>query len=324
MADHENNPLRSVQEARSYLEKLRQTIRYIDISDCLLEKGQFRCDVNISIRPEGAKKFGNRAEIKNMSSFRFIADALEYEIGRQKEIIESGGEIHQETRLFDEVKKVTMPMRSKEDAPDYRYFPDPDLLEVEIDDDFIRSIENNMPELPDQKLKRIIGEYKIPRYDALILTRDKEMSDFFSKCASVCDDKKKLSNWIIKELFRLLNDSSLSISECPVQTGDFSDLVNLISRGEITEIIARTVLEEMFRTGEEPDRIIKSKRLKPIADDDVLKKILNEVFSENRDAVEQLKAGETKPIDFLMGQVMRKTKGKADPQKVRKMIKDLI
>ncbi len=320
VGDHERNPLRSIKEARTYLEKMRQTLKYIDISDCLLEKGQFRCDVNISLRPKGVKKFGNRAEIKNMASFRFIMDALEYEIKRQSEILNEGGQIKQETRLFDEEKRITLPMRSKEDAPDYRYFPDPDLVEIEIDQEFIQKIENIMPELPDQKLARIIKEFGIPKNDALILTRDKNVSEYFGACAPLCQDRKRLSKWIIKELFKLLNAASLPIEECRVNPKDFSLLINLIAKGDITEPIGRYILEEMFKTGGNPDSIIDEKDLRPIADDEPLRKILDEVIAEHTGAVEKITSGETKPVDFLIGQVMKKTKGKADPKKVRELI----
>ena len=191
VTDHERNPLHSVQEARSYLEKLRQILRYIEISDCSIEKGQFRCDVNISLRPKGSKTFGYRAEIKNMASFKFIMDALEYEIRRQSEILLSGKEMTQETRLYDEAKRVTMPMRSKEDAPDYRYFPDPDLVEVELDEDFIDRVRKRMPELPDQKIHRLMEEFDVPRDEALILTKEKAVSDYFTTCALSCAERKK-------------------------------------------------------------------------------------------------------------------------------------
>jgi aspartyl-tRNA(Asn)/glutamyl-tRNA(Gln) amidotransferase subunit B len=320
VTDHENNPMHSLQEARTYLEKLRQILRYIEISECMMEKGQFRCDVNISIRPRGSLEFGNRTEIKNMSSFRFILEALEYEIKRQKEIIESGGIITQETRLFDEAKKITLPMRSKEDAPDYRYFPDPDLLEVKLDQDFIGQLEKEMPELPDQQLERIICQYGITRSDAVILTKDKAVSEYFTACAMICEDKKKLGNWIIKELFKLLNDSSVAITACPVKPKDFVRLIELVSKGEITEAIGRTVLAEMFVTGKGADSVIDEKGLKTIDDDDVLKKAVEETIAENPEAASQIKAGDTKPVDFILGRVMRKTKGKADPKKVRELI----
>jgi aspartyl-tRNA(Asn)/glutamyl-tRNA(Gln) amidotransferase subunit B len=320
VGDHERNPLRSIKEAHSYLEKMRQILKYIGVSDCNIEKGQLRCDVNISIRANGAQDFGNRSEIKNMASFRFIMDALEYEIKRQVEILSSGAQVQQETRLFDEQKKITLPMRSKEDAPDYRYFPDPDLVEIEIDQEFIKRIENSMPELPDQRVNRIISEYKLPKKDALVLTKDRGVSDFFSACAPLCRDKKKLSHLIIKELFRLLNESSLSMDKCPIPPKDFSQLVNLIAKGHITDSIGRTVLDEMFKTGASPDSIIDEKGLTPILDADLLGQILNETMADYPDVVTKIKQGETNPIDFLIGQVMKKTKGKADPKKVKELL----
>ncbi len=324
VCDHERNPLRSVQEARTYLEKLKQILKYIGISDCMQEKGQLRCDVNVSIRPKGSSDFGDRAEIKNMSSFRFIMDAIEYEIERQKEVLESGGRVDQETRLFDEALKITLPMRSKENAPDYRYFPDPDLVDVEIDEPFVLELKKRIPELPDQKLSRIIEQYRIPKTDAMILTKDKDVSDFFGECAPLCVDVRKMSHWIIKELFRLLNDSSIGIRECKVRPEDFSELINLISGGEVTERIARTVLEEMFQACESPKSIIARKGLKAIDDDESLLHMVEDVMRENPETVEQILAGETKPIDFLVGQVMKKTRGKANAGKVKGMIQEKV
>ncbi len=324
VADHERNPLRSVPETRTYLEKMKQTLKYIGISDCMLEKGQFRCDVNISLRPRGSQEFGNRAEIKNMSSFRYIMDALRYEIKRQSEILRSGGKPSQETRLFDEGKKITLPMRSKEDAPDYRYFPDPDLVDVEIGQGLIQEIMADMPELPDQRVNRIILEYDIPKVDALILTKDRDVCDFFESCASYCEDRKKLSAWITKDLFALLNNASMPMARCTISAKDFSILINLLSKGDITDAIGRTVLEEMFETAEGPDAIIESKGLRPIQDADTLGRVLHEVVAENADVVERIKEGMTGPIDFLIGQVMRKTKGKADPKKVRELIEVML
>lgn len=320
VTDHERNPMRSLKEAKTYLEKLRQTLKYIEISECAMEKGQLRCDVNISIRKKGEHAFGNRTEIKNMSSFRFIMDALEYEIKRQKNILESGKKVAQETRLFDEAKKITLLMRSKEDAPDYRYFPDPDLLEVELDEDYINRIRESMPELPDQKLELIIKKYKIPKNDAITLTKDKSVSEYFLECVATCEDNRKLCNWIINDLFKYINEASISISDCPVKPESMSMLINLITGGELTEVIGKKVLSEMFKTGLKPDKIIEEKDLKPVADDSYIDSIVDEVEGENPEAVSQIKAGETKPIDFLMGQVMRKTKGKANPKNVRDKI----
>jgi aspartyl-tRNA(Asn)/glutamyl-tRNA(Gln) amidotransferase subunit B len=320
VTDHERNPVRSVQEARNYLEKLRQILRYIEISDCSIEKGQFRCDVNISLRPKGAKAFGNRAEIKNMASFKFIMDALEYEIKRQSEILESGGVMTQETRLYDEGKRVTLPMRSKEDAPDYRYFPDPDLVEVELDEDFIDRIKKKMPELPDQKIRRLMEEFDVPRDEVLILTKEKAVSDYFTSCAVSCEDRKRLSRWIIKDLFKLLNKACLSMDRCPVQPEHFSNLVNLIAKGAVTERMARTILEEMFEKGVSPDTVIERKGLKPIQDSGALEKVVEEVLAQNPEATAKIKGGNKKPVDFLIGQVMKKTHGTADPATLAKLI----
>jgi aspartyl-tRNA(Asn)/glutamyl-tRNA(Gln) amidotransferase subunit B len=322
--DHENNPIRSITEARAYLEKLRQTLRYIEISECMLERGQFRCDVNISVRTKGSVELGNRAEIKNMSSYKFIMDALEYEKKRQIDILESGGRVDQETRLFDEANGITLPMRSKEDAPDYRYFPDPDLLEVQIDQELIDKIQKEMPDLPDQQMKMIISDFGITKNDAIILTRDKAVSEYFRLCASLCEDKKRLANWIIKELFKLLNEASCTIDRCPIIPDDFARLINLISSCEITEPIGRTVLGEMFKTGTDPETIIDKKGLKTISDDKILKAILEEIIAKNPEAVNKIKAGESRPVDFLMGKVMKKTKGKADPKKIKKMIREIL
>ena len=324
VTDHERNPMRSTQEARAYLEKLRQILKYIEISDCAIEQGQFRCDVNISIRPKGSPQFGNRAEIKNMASFRFIMNALDYEIKRQREILETGGKIQQETRLFDEQKKITLPMRSKEDAPDYRYFPDPDLVEVEIDHEFIKKVQEGVPELPDQKIRRIIEEFGIPRNDALVLTKDRRVSEYFEECTSHCEDRKKLGTWMTKDLFKLLNETSLPIEECPITPSDFSALINLLSKGEITDQIGRTVLEEMFKTGKKAEAIIDEKGLRPIQDLGELERILGEAMRENPDAVNQVMEGNPKPIGFLIGQVMKMTGGMADPKKVGELLREKL
>ncbi|MBN2091388.1 Asp-tRNA(Asn)/Glu-tRNA(Gln) amidotransferase subunit GatB [candidate division KSB1 bacterium] len=320
VGDHLRNPLRSIEQARMYLEKLRQTLRYIEISECIIEKGQFRCDVNISLRPKGSKNFGNRTEIKNMASFRFITEALEYEIKRQTEILDSGGEVLQETRLFDEQKKITLPMRSKENAPDYRYFPDPDLIEVELESEFIEKIRATLPELPDQKLKRFIDEYGIPRNDAIILTRDKNVADYFIEGSKFASDQKKYLRWILKELFKLLNEANVSINDCKIPPRDFAELINFITKNQITEPVGRDVLSEMFQTGRQPGLIIKEKGLQIIQDDSAIQKIIDEIFAKNPEPVALVQAGQLKTLEFLIGQVMRETKGKASPNKVREMM----
>jgi aspartyl-tRNA(Asn)/glutamyl-tRNA(Gln) amidotransferase subunit B len=320
VTDHEKNPIRSTREARAYLEKLRQTLRYIDISDCNMEKGQLRCDVNISLRPKGSQAYGNRAEIKNMASFKFIIEALEFEFKRQREIVENGGDIPQETRLFDEAKRATFPMRSKEDAPDYRYFPDPDLMDIELSEEFVDKIREKMPELPDQSVDRLIEQYDLPKEDALILTRDKRVADYFSACALVAEDRKRLGRWIVKDLFRLLKKASLSIDKCPVPPEEFSGLVNVIARGEITEKMGRQVLDEMFERRVPAESVIAEKGLKPIQDAEDLDRFVDEVIAENPQVIAKIKEGSTKPVDYLIGRIMKKTHGKADPKKLAKLI----
>ncbi|MBN1106481.1 MAG: Asp-tRNA(Asn)/Glu-tRNA(Gln) amidotransferase subunit GatB [Deltaproteobacteria bacterium] len=324
VGDHERNPLRSLQEARTYLEKLRQIIRYIEVSDCIIEKGQFRSDVNISLRKKGARDFGHRAEIKNMTSFRFISDALEYEIKRQSEILRSGGVVLQETRLFDEQRKVTVPMRSKEDAPDYRYFPDPDLVEVEAGRDLINRIRETLPEMPDQKVLRLTGEYGIPRDDILILTRERETSDYFAACAPQCRDTVRLGRWIIRDLFNLLNEKHMTIVDCPVGPGDFSELINLLDQGAITDPMARSMLKEMFDRRCTPESLLTDSAYRPIKDPHVLEKYAEEVLAEHPEAVSKIRNGAMEPVNFLVGQVMRKTKGKADAKKVRSLIQEKL
>ena len=255
-----------------------------------------------------------------MASFRFITDALEYEVKRQQAVLQSAKSLSQETRLFDEGKRITLPMRSKEDAPDYRYFPDPDLVELEIDQVFVEEIQEVLPELPDQKIDRISGDYGIPKKDVLVLTKDKAVSDFFEKCAVYCDDRKRLCNWIIKDLFKLLKEASVSTTKCPVSPKDFSVLINMISKGDITDQIGRTVLEIMFETGQQPKAIVEEQGLRSIQDTGLLEDVLDTVIAENADIAVQIKEGETKPIDFLIGQVMRKTSRKANPIRVRELI----
>jgi aspartyl-tRNA(Asn)/glutamyl-tRNA(Gln) amidotransferase subunit B len=324
VGDHERNPIRSIQEARTYLEKLRQTLRYIGVSDCTIEKGQFRCDVNVSLRPRGVRGFGPRAEIKNMGSFRFIADALEYEVKRQSEILESGREITQETRLFDEQRKITLPMRSKENAPDYRYFPDPDLVEVVVDEELIGRIRGSLPELPDQKVIRLTEEYGIPREDVLILTREREISDFFLACATLCRDRNRLSRWTIRDLFKLLKETRRSISDCPLSPKAFAELINLLEEGKVTDSMGRSMLKKMFDQGCGPGEILGKEDTGPIRDADTLLAMVEDVVDGHPEAVAKIGKGMMEPVNFLVGQVMRKTRGKADPKRVRDLIQQKL
>jgi len=320
VADHTKDPLTSVADARTYLEKMRQVLRYAGVSDCGMEKGQFRCDVNVSLRPKGTLEFGDRAEVKNMSSFRFVTEALEYEIQRQSDLLRSGNPVLQETRLFDEQRKVTLPMRSKEDAPDYRYFPDPDLVEVQIDPEVVSRLRESMPELPDDRSTRLVRDHALPLQEALLLTRDRAVSDFFDRCAVSSRDVTRLSRWIIKDLFKLLKESSLEMDACPFGPEAFAALINSVSSGEITEQAGRTVLEEMFKAGRDPGDIIEEKGLRSIRDDQALESVVSEVLSENPGVVDKIKSGHPEPVNFLVGQVMKKTAGRADAGRVRELL----
>jgi aspartyl-tRNA(Asn)/glutamyl-tRNA(Gln) amidotransferase subunit B len=259
-----------------------------------------------------------------MASFKFIAEALNYEIERQAESLDSGVEVTQQTRLFDEQKKITVPMRTKEDAPDYRYFPDPDLLEVEIDQEFLEQVKGSVPELPDQKVDRFVATYYLSRNDALLLTKEKNVSAFFEACAAQCEDTKKLSRWISKDLFRLLNEASVPMEECPVSPTDFARLIALITAGDLTENMARTVLQQMFESGQPPQAIMEEKGLQPVDQSDILEEILEEVMVEHPQAVAGIKAGNTGPIHFLVGQVMKKTEGRAHAKKVQGIIREKL
>jgi len=324
VADHTRNPIRSLKEARLYLEKIRQILRHIGVSKCRMEKGELRCDANISLRQKGSKEFGNRVEMKNMASFKLVLEALAYEIKRQSEKLRAGETITQETRLYDEVSKVTVPMRSKENAPDYRYFPEPDLVDIELDRGYIEKLTKETPELPEQKANRIIKDYGIPAGDAVILTKEKGVSDYFLSCVPICGDTSRASKWIIKELFKLLHASSIPIEKCPVTPERFSRLINHLSNGDITDIIGRAVLEEMFHDETEAVDIITKKGLKPIENKDELKKTVDMVLQENHEAVSQIRQGNTKSISFLIGQVMKKTNGRANPKETRELIDEAV
>ena len=324
VADHTRNPIRSVAEAKRYLEGVRQTLQYIGASQCIIEEGQFRCDVNVSIKPQGHEGFLERSEIKNMASFRAVMDALEYEIKRQVEVVESGGELVQETRLYDEEKGITLPMRSKEDAPDYRYFPEPDLVELDITEEFVQQVQAHMPELPQFKAERLVKEYCLTPTEALVLTKQKEISDFFEQSCQYCQDPKKLASWLTKELFRVLNENSMDIRACPITAENFGKLVEMITRGDLTEPIGRMILDEMFSTGKSPQAIMEEKDLKPIHQDEALIGFVSQVISENPDAVNKVKSGDVQPLNFLIGQVMRKTGGKANPHKVKKLLTEKL
>ncbi|NPA17336.1 MAG: Asp-tRNA(Asn)/Glu-tRNA(Gln) amidotransferase subunit GatB, partial [Aquificae bacterium] len=286
--------IRSAVGARLYLEKLRNIMRYIGVSDADMEKGQLRCDVNISLRPKGEEKFGTKVEIKNINSFRFVQKAIEYEIERQSKILKKGGEIVQETRLFDEKTGKTFTMRTKEEAHDYRYFPDPDLIPVRITTAYIEEIRNSLPELPDQKEKRYVEELKLTEYDAEVLVADKDRAVFFEKAVEVYPkNPKSITNWIINELLGKLNEEGIDITESPVKPEHIAQIVELIDSGAISSKIAKEVFEETFKTGKEPKVIVEEKGLKQVSDEGELKKIIEEILQNHPAEVEKYRSGNT-------------------------------
>ena len=307
--------IRSAEEAAAYLRKLHAILRYLDICDGNMQEGSFRCDANISLRPVGQEEFGIRAEMKNMNSFKNVQRALEYEIRRQRDILLDGGEVVQETRLWDADRNVSHSMRGKEEAHDYRYFPDPDLVPVVIDDEWINEIKQTMPELPDQRRARFITDFALPVDDAVIMTSSRELADYFEAVHKLFAEPKKIGNWIMTELMReMKGEEGINIQECPVTPENLGALLILIDKGAISGKIAKTVFSEMMETGKDPETIVKEKNLVQMSDEGDLLKIVREILSENPEQVAQFKDGKTKVMGFFVGQLMKKTRGKANPK----------
>ena len=312
--------LRSPDEVNAYIKKLRSIMRYLGTCDGNMQEGSLRADVNVSVRKEGDKELGTRCEIKNVNSIKFMQMAIAYEAQRQVELIESGKSIDQETRLFDTKKNETRSMRSKEDAHDYRYFPDPDLLPLNLDKELIENIKKNLPELPDQKKERFIKDYSLNAYEANVLVSEKEISDYFEEVIKNSDIKLD-KNWIMGDLFASLNDKNISISESPVTAKKMSQLIDSISSGIISGRTAKEVFEVMKETGEEPNKIIESKGLQQKSDPKELEAIIEKILTENKDKVDQYKSGKDKLFGFFVGQVMKVSGGKANPQLVNEILK---
>ena len=312
--------LRSPEEVNSYVKKLRTIMRYLGTCDGNMQEGSLRADVNVSVRKKGEKKFGTRCEIKNVNSIRFMEMAIESEAKRQVEILESGKKIDQETRLFDTKKNETRSMRSKEEAHDYRYFPDPDLLPLEIEQSFVDNLKKNLPELPDQKKDRFIKDFKLSPYEANVLVSDNNISQYFEDVIKN-SDIKLAKNWIIVELFAVLNKKNLDIKNSPVSSKNLAKLINSISSGEISGKIAKQVFELMVNTGDEPSKIIKEKGLKQQSDPKELEKIVKIVLDKNTDKVQQFKSGKEKLYGFFVGEIMKASSGKANPKLVNDILK---
>ena len=312
--------LRSPDEVSAYVKKLRSIMRYLGTCDGNMQEGSLRADVNVSVRKEGDKELGTRCEIKNVNSIKFMQMAIAYEAKRQVELLESGKSIDQETRLFDTKKNETRSMRSKEDAHDYRYFPDPDLLPLNLDKELIENIKKNLPELPDQKKERFIKDYSLNAYEANVLVSEKEISDYFEEVVKN-SDIKLAKNWIMGDLFASLNDKNISISQSPVTAKKMSQLIDSISSGVISGRTAKEVFEVMKETGEEPNKIIESKGLQQKSDPKELEGIIDKILADNKDKVDQYKSGKDKLFGFFVGQVMKVSGGKANPQLVNEILK---
>ena len=311
--------LRTPEEVDSYLKKLKSILEYIEVSDCKMQEGSFRADVNVSIRKKGETKLGTRTEMKNMNSFRSIARALEYEIGRQIDVVENGGVIEQETLRWDEVSGKTFSMRDKEDAQDYRYFPEPDLVAIKLTDEYIENIRKDLPEMPESRKQRYLEVYKLSEKDAGILTSSKYLSDLFEKASEICGNYKAVNNWIISDISRILNETEMDPIEIPFDAGQLAKLVSLIDKGTISSSIGKKVLVELFENPRDPEDIIKEKGWIQISDEGAIKEIVLKIIEANPQSVADYKGGKDRALGFLVGQAMKETKGKANPQMLNKM-----
>lgn len=314
----------SPEEAKAYLEKLRAIMQYCEVSDVKMEEGSLRCDANISLRPWGQKEFGTKAELKNMNSFRGVQRGLEYEQFRQAEVLNEGGVIVQETRRWDEAQGKTFSMRGKEQAHDYRYFPDPDLVSVHISEEWKEAVRATIPELPDARKARYTSEYGLPDYDAAVITASKPLADFFEDSLNYTKDAKSVSNWIMGDLLGYLNANNLELSQVKITGQGLGEMIGLIEKGTISSKIAKTVFKEMLESGKLPAQIVEEKGLVQISDEGAIKSIVEQVVANNPQSVEDYKAGKQKAIGFLVGQVMKESKGKANPALVNKLLVEVL
>lgn len=318
--------MRSPHEAYQYLYKVRQLVTYLGICDGNMEEGSLRCDANVSIRKKGETKLGTKIEVKNMNSFRFVEKALEYEINRQIELAENGESIIQQTMLWDSDEGICLPMRSKEEAHDYRYFPDPDLVPVLVHQEWIDKVKATLPELPTSRRDRYISEFKLPKYDADIITADRELANYFEHVVSKLKTKneesyKMVSNWTMVDVLRVVNERHIDISDFPISPENLSDMVNLIIDGTISGKIAKDVFEEMLNTQESPKAIVEKKGLMQVSDESAIEKVIDEILAANQGQVEQYKSGKTQVFGFFVGQTMKAMKGKANPKVVNEVLK---
>jgi len=312
--------MRSPEEAVAFFEALASVLKYIGVSDCRMEEGSLRCDINLSLRPLGQGELGIRTEMKNLNSFRAAYRAMVYEAKRQQEMLERGGIIIQETRRWDDRLGISFPMRDKEDVQDYRYFPEPDLIPIVVDKDWVEEIKSTIPELPEQRRKRFMEQYRIPEYDAGVLTSSKAMADFFERCVRLYNNPKTISNWLMGDLSRLLNENGMQIEECLISPENLVKMLRLIDDGVISGSAAKTVIEDMFKTGKAAEKIVEEKRLEQISNSEELASIIRVVLHDNKQSVLEYKKGKMKVRGFLVGQVMKATRGKANPQMANKIL----
>ena len=313
--------MRSADEAVAYLKKLHQTMVFLGVSDGNMEEGSFRCDANVSVRPVGQKEFGTRAELKNINSFRFVKQAIEYEIERQIDVVEGGGTVVQETRLFDSNTGLTRSMRGKEEAHDYRYFPDPDLVPLIISKEWVGQVRERLPELPEAKMERYISDMGLPRQDAEVLSGEKAMAEYFEACVELHGTPKTCANWVMGEITRALNEDSLSIAACPLAPERLTAMLKRIDDKTISGTIAKTVFQEMWTSGKSADEIIEEKGLKQVTDTGAIEKVVDDIIAANPAQAEEYRAGKEKLMGFFVGQVMKASKGKANPQAVNEILK---
>ena len=316
--------LRSPEEAKAYLEKLKSIIQYTGISDVKMEEGSLRCDANVSIMPAGSKEFGTRSEIKNMNSFKAVQRGLAYEVERQKEVLEAGGKVVQETRRWDEHKGVTYAMRSKEEAHDYRYFPDPDLVPVMVEPAWVEEIRQSLPEMPDARRKRYQSEWGLPEYDAAVITASKAMADFFEATLAEYHDAKAVANSLLGEILKYLNAQGIEIHQTKLTPAHLAELLMLQADGTISGKIAKTVFEEMFSSGKKAAEIVQEQGLVQISDKDAIAAIIAQVIADNPKSVQDFKAGTEKALGFLVGQVMKISKGRANPEMANQLLREKL
>ena len=316
--------MRSADEVIAYLEKLRMIIQYLGASDCKLQEGSMRADVNLSVREVGATEFGTRTEMKNLNSFKAISHAIEGERARQIELLEEGRQVIQETRRWDDNKESSYAMRSKEDAQDYRYFPEPDLVPIMISDEWLQAVKDRQPELRSEKLERYKKEYDIPEYDAEIITGTKKMADIFEATTAICNKPKKVSNWLMVETMRLLKENEMEAEDISFSPENLAKLIEMADAGEINSSVAKEVFEEIFKNNIDPEKYVEEKGLKTVSDDGALREVIEKVVADNPKSVEDYNSGKKKAIGFLVGQTMKAMQGKADPGKVNKILMEIL